>query len=98
MKWFVYPAIKRTDKDIYDREKTFITRKEYDALIRFCRFDCEKALWETFYLTGARPKGKKDIKSRRKSGYYKRWSKEEEIRKQKHRMKEVKKSPPSEPH
>jgi len=56
MKWFIYPGYKRQDKDINDREKTFITREEYDALIKFCRFDCDKALWECFYLSGARPR------------------------------------------
>ena len=34
MKWFVYPTLRRQDKDIYDREKTFVTREEYDALIQ----------------------------------------------------------------
>lgn len=61
MKWFVYPGFKRQDKDIYDREKTFVTRGEIDALIKFSRYDCEKALWETFYLTGARPKDLEDM-------------------------------------
>ena len=41
-----------------------------------------------------RPKGSIDKKKRRKSGYHSRWNKDKEVRKQKHRMKEVKKSPP----
>lgn len=55
MRWFKNQKTKRANKDIYDRNKSYITRKEYDALIKKCRFDCERALWEAFYLTGARP-------------------------------------------
>jgi len=57
MEWFEYQTASQRQKK-YDpnrKEKRFITRKEYDALQKWTVDQQEKALWETLYLSGARP-------------------------------------------
>jgi DNA invertase Pin-like site-specific DNA recombinase len=85
-------------QQVAELEREFIKERTQQSINRI-----KKELKENkIYITKSgkeikklgRPKGSTDKGQRRKSGYHKRWSKEEEIRRQKHRMKEVKKSPP----
>ncbi len=57
MEWFEYQTAlqKQKNHDPNQKEKRFITREEYDALQQWTVDTQEKALWETLYLSGARP-------------------------------------------
>jgi len=59
LRW--YEPLKNKDKKRYldpeKREKHFITKKDYSKMIKFSNdaYGQDKALWETFYLSGLRP-------------------------------------------
>ncbi|MCK5260632.1 MAG: tyrosine-type recombinase/integrase [Thermoplasmatales archaeon] len=57
MDWFEYQNEAQRQKEIdpNKKEKQFITRDEYDLLIKWTADTQEKALWEALYLSGARP-------------------------------------------
>jgi integrase len=55
--WFEYTPkpTRRKSKDPKAKEKYFITRDEYDAIINHCNTYMERALFEVMYNSGARP-------------------------------------------
>jgi len=58
MDWFEYQTSTQKQKQVdpNKKEKQFITHEEYDKLQRWTADAQEKALWETLYLSGARPR------------------------------------------
>ncbi len=66
MTWFEYPSqrTKRKFKDPKLKEKLLITPKEYQQMIDYSNdiYGQNKALWETYYLTGIRPSEMPSIK------------------------------------
>jgi len=55
MDWYEHQTTNYKNKDYEEKIKWLIHRREYDKLILTSHNVQDKALWEVFYLTGARP-------------------------------------------
>jgi len=55
MYWYKHQSTNCRNKEYDEKTKWFIHRKEYDKLLLSSPNVQDKALWEVFYLTGARP-------------------------------------------
>lgn len=58
MKWFEYTPfqVKQRNKDPNFHKKHFITKDDYQRILNASYNDSERALWETYYLSGGRRK------------------------------------------